>query len=203
LGESHVLRTAVFLDRDGVVNPLCYDAEHGTVDSPLNAEQFQLLPGVAESVRLLRSLGFLCIVVSNQPIVAKGKSTLALLQCITERMHRELAKGNTKLDGVYYCLHHPQAALAEYRVDCDCRKPKAGLLLQASQELSIDLARSYMIGDGLTDVQAGKRAGCVTIWLGEQRCDVCRIMQAKNVTPNFTAHNLPAAAELIRSFCKD
>jgi len=190
-------RRAVFLDRDGVINAMWDDPEHGTVDSPLNPEQFRLLPRVGEAICLLRNEGFLCIVVSNQPIVAKGKSTPSLLDAITERMHSDLAKAGAKLDAVYYCLHHPQAVLEKYRSECECRKPKPGLLIKASRELDIDLARSYMIGDGLSDIEAGCQAGCTTILLGGGKCYVCKRMQTLNVMPDLIARDLFEAAELI------
>lgn len=191
------MRRAVFLDRDGVINSMCYDPEHGTVDSPLTPEQFQLLPRSGEAIRLLKDAGFLCIVVSNQPIVAKGKSTLSLLNAITRQMHAALAKDGVKLDAVYYCLHHPQAVVDAYRMECECRKPKPGLLLQASRELGIDLARSYMIGDGLIDIQAGREVGCTTILLGSIKCYKCKFMQALNTRPDFIAKDLFEAVELI------
>jgi D-glycero-D-manno-heptose 1,7-bisphosphate phosphatase len=190
---------AVFLDRDGVINAMWYDLEHGTVDSPLNPEQFRLLPGVGEAIRLLKGLGFLCVVVSNQPIVAKGKSTLSSLDAITKKMHSDLAEAEAKLDAVYYCLHHPQAMLKEYRVECECRKPKPGLLIKASQELDIDLARSYMIGDGLTDIQAGCQAECTTILLGGNKCYTCKQIEMMNAKPDFIAGDLIEAAEMIRN----
>lgn len=126
------MKRGVFLDRDGVVNRMVYDAEHGTVDSPANPDQLEMLPGAAEAVRALNDLGLPVIVVSNQPGIAKGKMTLALQEAITSKLQAGLAAAGAHLDGVYYCLHHPDAALPEYRIRCDCRKPKPGLLLRAA-----------------------------------------------------------------------
>lgn len=191
------MRRGVFLDRDGVINRMVYDAEHGTVDSPARPDQLELLPGVAAAIRMLNDLRVPVVVVSNQPGIAKGKMTDALLRAITEKMHAELAAANARLDGVYYCLHHPDAVLPEYRLLCDCRKPKPGLLQRAANELGISLSDSWMIGDGLVDVQAGKAAGCVTIWLGALKCDFCQIAREKDAMPDLAAADLSEAAQLI------
>ena len=191
------MKRGVLLDRDGVINRMVYDAEHGTVDSPAHPEQFELLPGAADAVRALNRSGLPVAVVSNQPGVAKGKMTLALQEAITSKMHAELAAGGAHLDGVYYCLHHPDAELPEYRVRCECRKPRPGLLLRAADELGISLADSWMIGDGLTDVQAGQAAGCRTVWLGAWKCDVCHIARDKNAAPAFIAADLAQAVRMI------
>lgn len=193
------LRPAVFLDRDGALNPLVYNPDFGLVDSPQNAGQFQLLPGAAEAVRSINEMGYLAVVVSNQPGIAKGKYTPAILQSVTAKMHRQLAAGGAHLDAVYYCLHHPEALLGEYRVVCDCRKPRPGLLQKAAAELGIDLCASYMIGDGLTDVQAGKVAGCTTILLGNLKCDLCNLFEAVGARPDFVVPDLLAASRLVGS----
>ena len=191
------MKRGVLLDRDGVINRMVYDAEHGTVDSPAHSEQFELLPGAADAVRALNRSGLPVAVVSNQPGVAKGKMTLALQEAITSKMHAELAAAGAHLDGVYYCLHHPDAMLPEYRVRCECRKPRPGLLLRASDELGISLADSWMIGDGWIDVQAGQAAGCMTVWLGMWKCDVCHIAREKNAAPTSVADDLSEAVRMI------
>jgi len=191
------LRRAVFLDRDGSINSMVYNPDFGLVDSPQNADQFQLLPGVPEAIRLINEMGFLAVVVSNQPGIAKGKCTPDDLEAITQKMHRELAAGGGRLDAVYYCLHHPEALLEEYRVICDCRKPRPGLLQRAAEELGIDLGTSYMVGDGLTDVLAGKAVGCITILLSNRKCEICRMMDELHTWPDFQAPNLLEAVRLI------
>lgn len=158
------MNRAVFLDRDGVINAMVYDQE-GILDSPYDPEQFELLPGVGEGVRKINEMGLLVILISNQPGVAKGKCTLQILEAIAQKMEANLAALGARLDASYYCLHHPQAIIEEYRINCNCRKPKPGLLLKAAEELAIDLKSSYMIGDKPTDVQAGQAAGCKTILL--------------------------------------
>lgn len=189
---------AVFLDRDGVINAMVYDAEHGLVDSPANPAQFKLLPDVAPALRLLSAAGWLAVVVSNQPGIAKGKLTPALLDAITKRMHAQLAAEDARLDGVYYCLHHPEAVLAEYRQVCACRKPQPGLLLQAAADLQIDLARSVMVGDGVADVQAGRAAGCRTVFIGLRKAYLWATFERGGAFPDRFAGSLFQAVEWIR-----
>src|SRR5262249_5304903 len=154
-------------DRDGVINRYSLDPEFGTIDSPSTPEEFILADGVLEGLVLLRETGFPLIVVSNQPGIAKGRFTPALLEATTKKMMNDC---EGRLSAVYYCLHHPNAIIPEYRQDCECRKPKPGLLLQAAQDWAIDLSKSYMIGDGVVDIQAGNAAGCSTIFIGRRKC---------------------------------
>lgn len=189
---------AVFLDRDGVINPYIYDREFGTFDSPAHPEQFTLLPGVAEAVAKLNEQGLLTIVVSNQPGVAKGHFTPALLDAITGKMKMLVEKGGGKLDAVYYCPHHPEGTVDGYRQNCQCRKPNAGLFSQAAREWEIDLGCSYTVGDGVVDVVAGRRAGTKTIFVSPRKCYVCSEITERNASPDWVVANLPEAAELIR-----
>ena len=159
-------RRAIFLDRDGVINALVYRPEEGVYDSPYSLEELRLLPGAAEAIRQINALGWLAVVVSNQPGVAKGKCDHAFLDQVTDKMREELARQGAHLDGVYYCRHHPKAVVAELRVACECRKPRPGLLLEAARAHGVDLAASYMVGDKLSDVEAGRAAGCKTILVG-------------------------------------
>ncbi|MGD0096239.1 MAG: HAD family hydrolase [Terracidiphilus sp.] len=189
-------KRAAFLDRDGVINSYVYNQEFGTVDSPNNPEEFLLLPGVRNAIVRFRNLGFLVVVVSNQPGIAKRKFSQEILDATTEKMHR-LCDGC--IDAVYYCLHHPHAADKRYECDCDCRKPRPGLLLEAAAEWNIDLAASVMIGDGLTDVMAGQRAGTRTILVGARKCYVCAAMDEHRVTPDFCATTLSEAVGIVES----
>ena len=188
---------AVFLDRDGVLNSLVYQRRTGIIDSPSTASQFKLLTGIGTAVRSLNRLCLKTVVVSNQPGVAKGNFTAAMLDKMTLKMKRELDRQGASLDGVYYCLHHPQAASLRYRKRCRCRKPKPGLLEKAAKELGIDLRQSFMVGDNLTDVEAGKSAGCTTIFIGDWKCDWCRFMEKRNGAPDHIVPDLPAASRLI------
>jgi len=151
-------RRAIFLDRDGVlvrdVGPLT------------SAADIVLTPGVAGALRELRQAGFLLLVVSNQTVVARGLLDEDAVNGLQEQVQtRILAEGGPRLDGFYFCPHHPQATRAELRRDCACRKPAPGLLLQAAAEHGVSLPSSFMIGDRASDVLAGLRAGCTTIQL--------------------------------------
>jgi len=189
---------AVFLDRDGVINELAYFSEVGVIDSPLNPDQFKLLPGVAKSIRDLRDLGLKVVIASNQPAIAKGKTTEDLFDQIRSKMMRELQIDGARIDGEYYCFHHPDAIVERYKANCDCRKPKPGLLLKASHDLGLDLSRSFLVGDSLTDVKAGRAAGCTTILIGSVKCDICKLMQQGNVYPDFMVEDLAKAVDVIR-----
>ena len=188
----------VLLDRDGVINELVCFPEIGTIDSPLNPDQFRLLPDVAKAIRTLNELGFKVVVVSNQPGIAKGKMTEELFEKVRSRMKKELAKEGAHLDAEYYCLHHPDAVKEEYKVNCECRKPKPGLFLKASSELGIDPSRSFSVGDSLMDIKAGKAAGYKTILIGSMKCDLCKLMDQENARPDFIVGSLINAVDIIR-----
>lgn len=146
---------AVFLDRDGTINKMV-----GFVTRP---EQFELIPGAAEAIKAINKSGYLAIVVTNQPVIARGDCTFEELQTIHDKMETELGKAGAFIDALYVCPHHTDKGFPgerpEYKCDCDCRKPKPGLLLQAAQDFNIDLSASYMIGDSDRDVEAGNNAG--------------------------------------------
>ena len=154
---------AIFLDRDGTINKYV-----GYLRTP---EQFELLDGVGEAIRKINLSGYLAIVVTNQPVIARGEVTVNALQEIHNKMETMLGKEGAYLDGVYYCPHHPDKGFAgeveELKIVCECRKPKAGLLLQAAKDFNIDLSQSWMIGDSENDVLAGRNAGCKTALIGE------------------------------------
>ncbi|HEX4841666.1 MAG TPA: HAD family hydrolase [bacterium] len=191
------MRKAIFLDRDGTINALAYDSDHGLVDSPATPEEFHLLPGTGEAIRKINENGLLAVVVSNQPGIAKGRFTAGHLDAVTRKMHQDLARFGARLDAVFYCLHHPDAVQEEFRITCTCRKPKPGLLTQGARSLDIDLGRSYLIGDGINDIEAGAAAGCRTAWVGRRRCDVCEVMASKAVAPDYSAATLHEAVDII------
>ncbi len=192
------LRRAVFLDRDGVLNELVCDPDHGRIDSPLHVSQLRVWPKAGQAVKLLNRLGFVVVVVSNQPAVAKGKMWQTQLEAITRRLVRQIKRsGGGRIEDVLYCLHHPLARSAMYRKRCQCRKPEPGLLLQAARRWKIALGASYMVGDGMADIQAGRRAGCRTIWIGDWRCEFCRASHHA-VHPDHIASDVWAAARLIQ-----
>lgn len=191
------MNRAVFLDRDGVINQIIYHQDIGILDTPFHPSQFKLLPGVEKALRKINRLGLKAILVSNQPGVAKKHMSLENFFKIDQKMKKELSKNKVKLDAVYYCLHHPQGGDKRFKKFCSCRKPKPGLLLKAAKEQKVDLENSYMIGDSLTDIQAGKSAGCTTLLLGNHKCDLCGLMEKKKIKPDFIVNNLNQAVKLI------
>jgi len=191
-------RSAVFLDRDGVINRYVYNSEFGTVDSPAHPGEFELVSGAAEAIAEINRMGLPVIVASNQPGIAKGKISSHTLDAINEEMRVQLAGSGARLDAVLYCRHHPEAVFDEYRRDCDCRKPKPGLLLRAASERSLDLSRSFFIGDDVPDVLAGRAAGVTTILLSPQRCAVCEEFRVRGAYPDRVASDLSRAVSIVR-----
>ena len=189
---------SVLIDRDGVINQMVYYADPGVVDSPFTPKQFELVEGIGPALRAMRAAGYRLVLISNQPRVAKKHLTMATFRKIQAKMRRLLAAEGVKLDGEYYCFHHPQAKLAKYRVVCDCRKPKPGMILQAARDLELDLAGSFMIGDGLYDVGAGKAAGCRTILVANLNALLSRKMDEMGVHPDFVARNVAEAADIVK-----
>jgi D-glycero-D-manno-heptose 1,7-bisphosphate phosphatase len=191
------MNRAVFLDRDGVINELVYHEDQGIIDSAFTVEQLKLFPWASEAIKKLTEAGYKVVVISNQPGIAKGHLSWQAFSEIRSKMKEELAQNGAFLAGEYYCFHHPEAKVRHLRTDCQCRKPKPGLLLQAAKELDIDLSQSWMIGDGLTDVEAGKAAKCKTVLLGKLKCELCRLMDEKNARPDAIASNLLEAVPFI------
>ncbi|VVC01314.1 Histidine biosynthesis bifunctional protein HisB [uncultured archaeon] len=191
------LRRAVFLDRDGTINKLVYYPDHGFVDSPFVPSQLKLIPGAARALALLRKKGFLLVLVSNQPGVAKGNMTKKTFAQIDRKFDSLLAAGGASLDAKYYCPHHPHAKLAQFRKKCACRKPAPGLILRASEELGIDPKRSFMVGDGIVDVRAGKKAGCRTVFVGHFKPELWKYFAAGKM-PDMSSKTLLEAARKMR-----
>lgn len=172
---------AVFLDRDGVINAMLWNDQENGWDSPYRLDDFQLLPGVGEAIRKIHSLGYLAIVVSNQPGIAKKKCDRTFLEDLNVKMKTLLAQENAGVDDIFYCLHHPQAVNAEYQADCDCRKPRPGLLLQAAKRHDIDMKRSFFVGDHEKDVSAGLAAGCTPVRVANAEEQTKASMRAANL----------------------
>ena len=147
---------AVFLDRDGTINKY--------VGFLRNIDDFELIDGVAERIRKINQSGYLAIVVTNQPVIARGEVTWAQLREIHDKMETLLGEKGAYVEDIFVCPHHPDRGfpgeVAEYKVDCDCRKPKPGMLLKAAERYNIDLSESWMLGDSESDMEAGRRAGC-------------------------------------------
>lgn len=194
-----MLTRAVFLDRDGVINPYVSHPEFGTVDSPARASEFSLFPGVGEAVNRFNRLGLLVVVISNQPGIAKRKFTTSHLNAITTKMRASIRSTGGNLDAVYYCRHHPDSVLPFYRKVCECRKPKPGLLLMAARNCHIDVTSSYTVGDGVTDIIAGAAAGTTTIFVSPRKCYVCDELARQSAKPDFIVRDLREASDVIYS----
>ncbi len=179
---------AIFLDRDGT---LVWPREY-----PSTPQQLVLYEGVGPELRVLQRHGFRLVVVTNQSGVAHGYFTAEALAQMHHHLARELARFDVHLDGIYFCPHHPEGVIPEFRRHCDCRKPQPGMLLAAAADLALDLSRSWMIGDILGDIEAGKRAGCRTVLidLGTERAPSSSLRR-----PDFVVTNTVEASRLIRA----
>ena len=149
---------AMFLDRDGTINKY--------VGFLLNIDEFELLDGVSEAIKQINRSGYLAIVVTNQPVIARGEVSFGELEEIHNKMETLLGREGAYLDAIYYCPHHPHSGYkgekTELKVDCECRKPKPGMLLKAAKDFNIDLSQSWMVGDSERDIKTGQNAGCRT-----------------------------------------
>jgi D-glycero-D-manno-heptose 1,7-bisphosphate phosphatase len=192
-GALRVGRPAVFLDRDGV---LVRDP-----DLLVRAEQIEVLPGAAPAVRRLREAGLPVVVVSNQPVVARGLLTEADVCALEAEVERRLRAAGADIDAFYYCPHHPNATVPLYRDACQCRKPRPGMLLRAARDLDLDVHASAMVGDRPSDVAAGRRAGCRTVVLVESGMHAAPPIASPDPQvvdrPDAAVPDLAAAVDLI------
>jgi D-glycero-D-manno-heptose 1,7-bisphosphate phosphatase len=188
------VRPAVFLDRDGVLV-----ADDGLLTDPT---RFRILPGVPQAMADLHAAGFVLVMVTNQPVVARGMIDEAGLECLHAYLVDLLiAGGAPRLAHLYACPHHPKAEVVAYRLDCACRKPFPGMLTRAAAELGLDLPRSVMVGDRITDIAAGAAAGCQTVQVLSGRHDeppiTSRAVIPANLKADHQCADLPAAAAWI------
>ncbi|MDQ3906799.1 MAG: HAD family hydrolase [Acidobacteriota bacterium] len=186
-------RRAIFMDRDGTISE-----EVGYVNHP---SRYRVFPFAAEAVKMINDAGRLAVLVTNQAGVARGYFEEELIHSVHEQLARELAQGGARLDAIYYCPHHPSVGEPPYRLDCDCRKPRPGLLRRAAAEHDIDLARSWMIGDRHGDTElarnAGTRAALVLTGYGRGEYEYQR--DAWRHQPDLIAENLlEAVREILR-----
>jgi mannose-1-phosphate guanylyltransferase/phosphomannomutase len=153
--NKHNPRPAIFVDRDGVLNK--------DTDLLCDPKDLELLPGTAEALKKARAAGFLIVVVTNQPVIARNLCSLETLREIHNKLETLLGDEHTYVDAIYFCPHHPEKGFPgerpEYKIVCECRKPRPGMLLQAARDYNIDLTASYIIGDREPDILAGKNAG--------------------------------------------
>ena len=185
------MNKVVFLDRDGVI----------TQDPPHYAhriDQLRLIPKSAEAVRLLNENGFKVVVVSNQSGVARGYYQEKDVEIYNSAMKKELEERGAYIDAIYYCPHYPEAEIEAYRIDCDCRKPKPGMLKRAEKDLNLDLKRSFLIGDKIIDIVAGYRAGCKTILvLTGHGNEELKKNATMNIKPNYISKDLYTTSQII------
>ena len=183
---------AVFLDRDGTINK--------EVQYLGDEQRLELIGGAAEGIHLLNEAGYQVVVLTNQAGVARGYFSEKTVERIHQRLQKVLQEDGAWLDAVYYCPHHPTEGTSSYQVDCDCRKPKPGLLVRAAKDLNIDLRQSYVVGDKLSDLEAGYAAGCqgvlVRTGYGKETEEQFR---AHGLKPDYIAEDLRAACQWIIS----
>lgn len=179
------------MDRDGTISE-----EVGYVNHP---SRFRLFPYTAEAIKLLNEHGWLAIVVTNQAGVARGYFSEDVIVQIHEQLRADLEKSVAKLDAIYYCAHHPSVGDPPYRLDCDCRKPKTGLIDLAATDFEIDLARSWMVGDRYGDVELARNAGLHSAFVlsGYGRGEWEYQRSAWKLEPDLVAENLLEAAKII------
>ena len=192
------MKGAVFLDRDGVVNPLVYNQAAGEYESPHVPDDFSIYPWVLKSLRLLKNHGFYVFIVSNQPSYAKGKTSLENIQAIEKLLRDYIDDNNCLIDEYYYCYHHPNGIIPEYSVFCPCRKPGIMFLEQAASAFSLDLSASFFIGDQDTDIKCGKNAGTKTVKIINKHS----IKKSGQEVSDAFASNLYEAVEKIILFQK-
>jgi len=181
---------ALLLDRDGT---LTVEGEWLT-----HPGQLQLVPGAAAALARLAAAGWKLVMVTNQSAIARGLITPAQLDTIHAELQAQLAREGAQLDAIYSCPHHPTEGIGEYRVECECRKPKPGLVLRAAQELGLDLARSWMVGDAARDLEAGWAAGVrgILVATGKGAAEILRL-RAQGREPQAFVPDLPAAVDWI------
>ena len=183
------MKKAVFLDKDGtLVENVPYNVD---------PQKIRLAEGVAEGLRKLKEAGYELIVVSNQSGVALGYFEEEALEPVETRLRQIFADAGSSLDGFYYCPHHPEAVVNRYRENCFCRKPRPGLIFKAAREHAIDLSRSWMVGDILNDIEAGRRAECATILIDNGNETIWHLTPYRQ--PNYKASDFSEAARFILS----
>lgn len=182
------MEKAVFLDKDGtLVENVPYN---------IDPDKIRLSLGAETGLQQLQREGYLLIVISNQPGIAKGLFQPDALRAVEKKLTGMLALSGIRLDGFYYCPHHPDGIVERFRIHCSCRKPEAGLLLQAAREHGIDMSSSWMIGDILNDIEAGRRAGCRTILIDNG--NETEWILSRERLPHHLCENLHQAAGIIR-----
>jgi D-glycero-D-manno-heptose 1,7-bisphosphate phosphatase len=186
-------KPAIFLDRDGTVNE-----EMGYIN---HAERFVLFPFVADSIRIFNDLGFLVIIVTNQSGIARGYFSEQLMRQIHNQLRSDLKKMGARVDAIYYCPHHPTEGKGKYTRECNCRKPKPGMIEQAVLEYDIDLTRSFMIGDRYKDIEFARNLNmrAALVLTGYGRGEYQYQSQSWQYDPDIVGDNLLQVARQIKS----
>jgi len=187
------MKSAVFLDRDGVVNELVLNPATGEYEPPHSPNDLILFPDVIESLRILQDAGLELFLVSNQPDYAKGKTSLETIQAVHTRLDQILKANGIHFREYYYCFHHPNGIVPGYSFACECRKPKSYFLMKAASDHDIDLENSWMVGDRDSDIECGKSAGTRTIMIDEPHSSGSR----GSSNPENVAANLQEATRII------
>ncbi len=184
-------RIAVFLDRDGTISE--------EVDYLDNADMLRLIPRAAEAIRLINESGLLAVVVTNQSGVARGYFTEHVLKDVHNRMELLLKAEGARIDKIYYCPHHPEVGLPEYLLDCDCRKPRIGMIEAAAKDLNIDVSCSYVIGDKIIDIELAHKAGArgILVMTGYGREELKSLSSERKIWPDHIADDLYDAVKWI------
>jgi D-glycero-D-manno-heptose 1,7-bisphosphate phosphatase len=193
MGSGTVMRRAVFLDRDGVINRLFFNCQTGEYESPLVAADLEIYPWVLESLYNIKEMGFLLFLVSNQPSFAKGKTSLENLKEIHARLHELLTENGIYFTEYYYCFHHPNGIVPEMTCICQCRKPSPFFLKKAEAEYRLNLHESWFIGDQDSDIYCGQSCGLKTILIEEG----CSENKRGESVPSFRSQDLKEAANII------
>lgn len=185
------MNRAVFLDRDGTVN-----VEVGYLN---DLDRLQLIPGAGMAIRKLNEAGLKVVLVTNQSGVARGYFPESFIHHTHALLKKMLGQEGARLDAIYYCPHHPKAGNLHYTTECDCRKPRTGLIDQAARELDIDVKDSYVVGDKWSDIELGQRAGTHTVLVrtGYAHDDPENVRPSQVIEPDFTAHTILEAADWI------
>lgn len=187
---------AVFLDRDDTLIE-----DQGYINNP---DQVKLLDGVAEALIELKALGYKLVVVTNQSAVARGIVTEKVLAEIHERLRQLLAEQNASVDDIYYCPYHPEGVVPKYRKESNYRKPNPGMLLEAADDMNIDLSQSWCIGNSGSDVEAGSRAGCKTVLLDppSRQRESGSPSPTSAVSPDYRAVNIKEAVNIVKKYLR-
>ena len=192
-----ITRPAIFLDRDGVLNPTIFNPATGRMESPLTPADLRLIDGVIPALARLQSAGYPLILISNQPNFALGKSSYQTHRNIQHKLATSLASAGIHFLRFGYCLHHPRGLTPGYSGLCECRKPSPGLLLQARDDFGLTLGDCWMIGDQATDTQCGRAAGTRTIRLADAVSGAGPALETTDPCADYFARNLADAARII------